>query len=112
MAGQQVNRSEWTFLSNHAHVLVCIHRNPSVLIKDIATAVGITERATQAIIADLVEGGYLKKTREGRRNLYEVVDRTSFRHPVEAGHAVSDLLSLLDAPKVAATSGTRKKPSK
>ena len=59
-------RREWTFLSNHAHVLVCIDRDPTIRTRDIATSVGITERATQAIVTDLVEAGYVTRTREGR----------------------------------------------
>jgi predicted transcriptional regulator len=91
-------RREWTFLSNHAHVLVCIDRDPTIRTRDIAAAVGITERATQAIVSDLVESGYLTREREGRRNHYTVVVDAPFRHPIEANHAVGDLLLMLDKP--------------
>ena len=91
-------RGEWTFLSNHAHVLVCIDRDPTIRTRDIAAAVGITERATQAIVSDLVESGYETREREGRRNRYTVVVDAPFRHPIEANHAVGDLLLMLDKP--------------
>ncbi len=97
-------RREWTFLSNHAHVLVCIDRDPTIRTRDIATSVGITERATQAIVTDLVEAGYVTRTREGRRNVYAVVADAPFRHPIEANHAVGDLLSMLDHPSSFRTS--------
>lgn len=77
-------------------MLVYIHRNPDARVRDIATAVGITERAAQTILADLEEGGYLNKTKVGRRNTYSVNARGTFRHPEEAGHRIGDLLSLFD----------------
>jgi hypothetical protein len=88
-------RPGWTFLTNHAHVLVCIATEPDMRGRDIAARVGITERATQAIIADLVAEGYVIRTREGRRNRYEVRPDSPLRHPVEAGHTVGDLLHML-----------------
>lgn len=91
-------RGEWTFLSNHAHVLVCIDRDPTIRTRDIAAAVGITERATQAIVSDLVEAGYVTRRREGRRNSYTVTVDAPFRHSIEANHAVGDLLAMLDEP--------------
>lgn len=102
-------RSEWTFLSNHAHVLVCIDRDPQLRTRDIAAQVGITERATQSIVADLVEAGYLTRTREGRRNRYTVLRDAPFRHPIESQHCVGDLLSMLDAPSGSKTSDRSRK---
>lgn len=85
----------WTFLTNHAHVLICIAREPDVRLRDVATRVGITERAVQSIVRDLEEGGYLDRSRVGRRNHYRLhVDRP-LRHPVEHGHQVTDLLDVL-----------------
>ena len=75
-------RGEWTFLSNHAHVLVCIDRDPTIRTRDIAAAVGITERATQAIVSDLVEAGCITREREGRRNTYTVMVNAPLRHPI------------------------------
>ena len=91
-------RGEWTFLSNHAHVLVCIDRDSTIRTRDIAAAVGITERATQAIVSDLVDAGYVTRRREGRRNTYTVIVKAPFRHPIEANHAVGDLLAMLEEP--------------
>ena len=86
---------DWTFLTNHAHVLLCIARDPNARLRDVAAAVGITERATQRIVADLVEAGYLERERVGRRNAYQVHDELPFRHPVEERSQVGDLLKLL-----------------
>ncbi|MBC7374058.1 MAG: MarR family transcriptional regulator [Frankiales bacterium] len=84
----------WTFLTNHAHVLLVVRRDPQVRLRDIAAAVGITERAVQLIVSDLEAGGYLRRTRVGRRNTYEVTGGP-LRHPVEQGWAVDDLLAAL-----------------
>ena len=84
--------AEWTFLTNHTHVLVCLSENPELRIRDIAEFVGITERATQRIVAELVAGGYLEKSREGRRNRYRVVTGEPLRHPLERAHSVGELL--------------------
>ena len=89
-------RGEWTFLSNHAHVLVCIDRDPTIRTRDIAAAVGITERATQAIVSDLVDAGYITRQRDGRRNTYTVMVNAPLRHPIEANHSVGDLLRMLE----------------
>ncbi len=89
---------DWTFLSNHAHVLLCIAREPEVRLRDVAERVGITERAVQRIVADLEEGGYLTRAREGRRIRYEVHPNRPLRHPVEAHREVSMLLELILDP--------------
>jgi DNA-binding MarR family transcriptional regulator len=88
----------WRFLSNHAFVLQCIATNPSARIRDIATTVGITERAAAAIVGDLVEGGYLTKTREGRRNRYEIHEELPLRHPLYGHRTVGDLCRFLKIP--------------
>ncbi len=85
----------WTFLTNHAHVLVCIADNPDVRAREIADLVGISERAVQAIISDLVHAGYVVRERTGRRNHYTIdVDR-GLRHPLEEDHTVGELLGML-----------------
>jgi DNA-binding MarR family transcriptional regulator len=89
-------RRRWTFLTNHGHVLVYVHRNPDARVRDIAAAVGITERAAQTILADLESDGYLRKTKVGRRNTYSIDASGQFRHPEEAGHRIGDLLNLFD----------------
>ena len=89
---------DWTFLSNHAHVLICIAQEPEIRLRDVAERVGITERAVQRIVADLEEGGYLSRSREGRRNRYEVHADRPLRHPVEAHREVNVLLNLILGP--------------
>jgi predicted ArsR family transcriptional regulator len=90
-------RAGWTFLTNHARVLVQIARDPGVRVRDIAAACLLTERAVQRIIADLEEGGYLTHTRVGRANRYQVAAASPLRHPADAGPTVADLLALLAA---------------
>lgn len=85
----------WTFLSNHSHVLVLLARDPDALLRSVAEAVGITERAVQRIVSELADSGYLEVERVGRRNRYRIVDRLPLRHPVEAGTTVRELLNLL-----------------
>lgn len=98
----------WTFLTNHGHVLVCIARDPSVRLRDIATLVGVTERTAQALVNDLVDAGYLDRTRVGNRSRYAVRGNRPFRHPVERDHAVGELLGLLtEDPPAAGTSRER-----
>ena len=84
----------WTFLTNHAHVLLCIDRDPDIRLRDIATRVGITERAAQKIVRDLADEGYLEVARVGRRNHYRLLEGGRFRHPLEAGHEVETMLAL------------------
>lgn len=85
----------WTFLTNHAHVLISLAGDPTLRIRDLAARVGITERAVQRIIADLEEAGYLTHEREGRRNLYRVRAKRPLRHPIEAHRTVAALLGAL-----------------
>lgn len=86
----------WTFLTNHAHVLIAIDRNPDLRQRDIAHAVGITVGAVQKIINELEAAGYLTHERIGRRNRYQVTADRPLRHPLESNHTVSDLLQTLD----------------
>ncbi|MGA5298333.1 helix-turn-helix transcriptional regulator [Nucisporomicrobium flavum] len=85
---------EWTFLTNHAHVLLAIAREPTARLRDVAEAVGITERAAQAIVADLEAADYLTRERVGRRNQYTLNPAGRFRHPAEADRSIGDLLQL------------------
>jgi DNA-binding MarR family transcriptional regulator len=95
-ARSEVERVQtWTFLTNHAHVLISLAGDPTLRIRDLAARVGITERAIQRIIADLEEAGYLTHEREGRRNLYRVRANRPLRHPVEAHQTVAALLEAL-----------------
>lgn len=86
---------KWTFLTNHSHVLICVAQDPDIRLADIATRVGITERATLAIIRDLVDGGYIVRIRVGRRNQYRVNGRLHLRHAVEQHHQIGELIELL-----------------
>jgi predicted transcriptional regulator len=85
----------WRFLSNHTQVLLCIQRDPDVRFRDIAQMVGITERAAQRIVADLIDSGYVESKRIGRRNRYRVNTDVAMRHPAQDGHEVGELLRLL-----------------
>jgi DNA-binding MarR family transcriptional regulator len=87
--------TSWTFVTNHAAVLVCIARDPEIRLRDVAERVGITERAAQRIVRDLVDGGYVERMRVGRRNVYAVVPHRQLRHRVVRHHEVGALLSLL-----------------
>jgi DNA-binding IclR family transcriptional regulator len=85
----------WTFLTNHAQVLLCLVDTPDIRLRDVAERVGITERATQRILAELVEAGYVKATRVGRRNKYTVDREHAMRHSAQFGHEIGDLLNAL-----------------
>lgn len=85
----------WTFLTNHAQVLLCLVDTPDIRLRDVAERVGITERATQRILAELVEAGYVKATRVGRRNRYTVDQEHTMRHSAQFGHEIGDLLNAL-----------------
>ncbi len=85
----------WTFLTNHAHVLLCLSDDGNMRIRDLAVRIGITERAVQRILKDLAEGGYLNVQKDGRRNHYDVCQDRPMRHTVEADSSVSDLLKIL-----------------
>jgi predicted ArsR family transcriptional regulator len=91
----------WTFLTNHSHVLICIHEDSTIRTRDIAERVGITERAVQRIISELSAAGYLSRTREGRRNRYEVCADQPLRHPVEAQCLLSSLLKTVEQSNAA-----------
>ncbi|MFC4055505.1 helix-turn-helix transcriptional regulator [Actinomadura syzygii] len=84
----------WTFLTNHARVLITIARDPEIRIRDISHGIDITERAAQLIINDLVDAGYLTRHRVGRRNTYTVAPDQPFRHPTEADQRVDALITL------------------
>ncbi len=92
--------SEWTFLTNHAQVLLCIVRNGNdrLTAREIAAIVGITERAVQRILDDLEDTGYISRFRDGRKNRYETHPELPMRHPAQRGHAIKDLLELLALP--------------
>jgi predicted transcriptional regulator len=85
----------WRFVTNHTQVLLCISRDPDTRLRDIAETVGITERAVQRIVADLVGGGYVKRERVGRRSRYSLDRERKMRHPSQFDHEIGELLDLL-----------------
>lgn len=85
----------WTFLTNHAHVLLCIAEDPDVLLREVALRVGITERAAQRIVAELESEGYVSHVKVGRRNHYEVHSGLPLRHPLEHHLEIGALLRVL-----------------
>jgi uncharacterized membrane protein len=85
----------WDFLTNHAHVLVCLARDRGIRLRDIATDVGITERAAHRILSELVDDGYVVRERQGRRNRYEVKTKLPLPHPLAEELEVGELLKVL-----------------
>lgn len=92
--GEAPGGRAWTFLTNHGHVIVYLTGSPDARIRDVADGVGITERAAQGILRDLVEAGYVTATRVGRRNTYRINASLPLRHPREADHTVGELLAV------------------
>ena len=90
-----MSEGAWTFFSNHGHVLVSLARDPNARMRDVAEAVGITERAVQQIVRDLVVQGYLHKEKVGRRNCYDVVRQAHFRHELESRVTLGEFLDLV-----------------
>jgi predicted transcriptional regulator len=87
--------TSWKFVTNHTQVLLCIARDANVRLRDVATTVGITERAAQRIVADLIEAGYVERERVGRRNRYVIHRSVRMRHPSQDGRHIGELLDLL-----------------
>ena len=85
----------WTFLTNHAQVLLCIAKHNRATAKEIAATVGVTERAVQRILDNLEVEGYIGRFRDGRKNRYEIHGDRPWRHPAQQGCTVRDLLALL-----------------
>jgi DNA-binding MarR family transcriptional regulator len=85
----------WRFVTNHTQVLLCIARDDDVRLRDVAERVGITERAAQRIVADLVEAGFVERKKIGRRNHYSIERRAKMRHPAQVNHEIGELLDLL-----------------
>lgn len=94
--GDRSKRETWTFLSNHGHVLVCLARDQQALLRDVASSVGITERAVQQMVGDLERAGVIARLRVGRRNHYVVRREATMRHSQEAMVTVGDFLELFE----------------
>lgn len=91
----ETKTSEWGFLTNHARTLVCIAHDPGVRLRDIGDQVGITERAAHRIVADLVDAGYVTRTRTGRRNEYTIDPTRPFPDPIANEQNIGELLEIL-----------------
>ena len=99
MSSTRDEHKTWRFLSNHTQVLLCLERDPNARFRDVAERVGITERAAQRIVADLIESGYVVSERVGRRNRYRINTDIAMRHPAQEGHEIGELLKLLRLEK-------------
>jgi DNA-binding MarR family transcriptional regulator len=86
---------QWTFLSNHTHVLVCLAADAEQTLRDVASKVGITERAVQRIVSELEAAGALTRERDGRRNRYRLDTTLPLRHPLEKHRSIGDVLALV-----------------
>ena len=96
-AEQPAEVPAWTFLSNHAHVLICLAQNAEVRLAEIARKVGIGERAVHSLVHDLIEAGYVELSKSGRHNVYSVRLDRPLRHPLEAGYQIIDVFGPLTA---------------
>lgn len=93
--------AEWSFLTNHARVLLCIARDPGVRLRDIAATLGITERTAFGVVADLADAGYVLKERDGRRNRYEVQHHLPLAEPTTEERTIGEVLDLLGGREIA-----------
>ena len=85
----------WSFLTNHAGVLLCIANDPSIRLREIGDTIGITERAAHRIVGELADAGYLTRERNGRRNHYQIQTQLRLPDPLARGKKVGDLLAVL-----------------
>jgi len=95
----------WTFLTNHAQVLLCIARDPGIRLRDIADRVGITERSAYAIVLDLAEAGYIVKEKSGRRNRYQIQAHLPLPEPTSRERTVGEVLALLAGTELRPAAG-------
>jgi DNA-binding MarR family transcriptional regulator len=89
---------DWTFLTNHGHVLLTVARDPDLRVADIASRVGVTPRGALNVLRELEDAGYLRRERVGRRTHYTVEPHRPFRHPTTAAHEVDELLAIFTSP--------------
>ena len=87
--------ANWSFLTNHARVLLCIAHDPGARLRDIAASLGITERSAHGIVTDLAEAGYLIRQKDGRRNRYQIQAHLPLPEPASRERTVGDILALL-----------------
>ena len=91
--------NRWTFLTNHAHVLIALYANPDLVLREVAAQVGITERGVQRIVQELEDEGFIRREKVGRKNRYQVLSQQPLRHPLEAHRKIGDLLNLIISEK-------------
>lgn len=91
--------THWTFLTNHSHVLISLSRNPTLVLREVAIQVGITERAVQRIIADLEIAGVIEREKVGRQNHYRILANQPLRHPIESRRTIGELLGIINRDK-------------
>ena len=89
--------AKWTFLSNHSHVLICLHQDPDLTLREVADRVGITERSVQRILSELEKAGYLHRERHGLRNRYRFRTSAPLRRPIEAHRTIGDLIDMVES---------------
>jgi hypothetical protein len=98
----------WNFLTKHGRALLCIARDPDIRLRDIAASLGITERRAYAIVSDLTNAGYVLKSKDGRRNRYEIQAHMPLPEPDSRERAIGDVLDLLGNSRIQpATGGAR-----
>lgn len=95
LTAQTTDFAGWSFLTNHTHVMVCLSRDPETTVRNLALRIGITERSVQRILTDLESSGVVTRSREGRRNRYDLNEAFQLRHPLESHHTVAELLRAL-----------------
>ncbi len=91
----QQEKIRWTFLTNHAHVLILLSQDSSLVLREVAFRIGITERAVQRIIADLEQDGFIEREKVGRKNQYCILVKRPLRHPIESHRSIGDLIALI-----------------
>ena len=102
----------WSLLTPHAHVLLCIAKDPDTRVREIAEAVGISERGAHQIVADLVDAGFIRRARIGRRNRYAIEEKSSLKHGPVKHRRIGSIIALLGPEPARATSSTTKPASK
>jgi predicted DNA-binding transcriptional regulator len=99
IAQHQESLSRWHFLTNHSHVLLLLSRDSSLVLREVAWQVGITERAVQRILADLEADGFIEREKIGRKNHYRILTKQPLRHPVESHRTIGDLIALINGTR-------------
>jgi DNA-binding transcriptional ArsR family regulator len=98
IAQRRESLNRWTFLTNHSHVLLLLSCDSSLVLREVARHIGITERAVQRILADLEAGGFIEREKIGRKNHYRILKRRRLRHPLESHRTIGDLIALINGP--------------